>query len=41
MLELSQKLKLTILKALWNEKELFGTPDYGENIIKFLDKMLD
>lgn len=41
MLELSKKLKLDILKALLTEKELFGTPDSDENIIKFLDDMLD
>lgn len=41
MLELSKKLKLDILKALITEKELFGTPDSAENIIKFLDEMLN
>lgn len=41
MLELSKKLKLDILKALLTEKELFGTPDSDENIIKFLDEMLN
>jgi len=41
MLELSKKLKLDILRALLTEKELFGTPDSAENIIKFLDEMLD
>lgn len=41
MLELSKKLKLDILKALLAEKELFGTPDSDENIIKFLDEMLN
>lgn len=41
MLELSKKLKLDILSALLTEKELFGTPDSAENIIKFLDDMLN
>lgn len=41
MLELSKKLKLDILRALLTEKELFGTPDSDENIIKFLDEMLN
>lgn len=41
MLELSKKLKLDILRALLTEKELFGIPDSAENIIKFLDEMLD
>lgn len=42
MLELSQKLKLDILKVLLFEKELFGTPNNdGSNIIKFLDDMLN
>lgn len=41
MLELSKKLKLDILRALITEKELFGTPDSAENIIKFLDEMLN
>lgn len=41
MLELSKKLKLDILRALLTEKDLFGIPDSAENIIKFLDEMLD
>jgi hypothetical protein len=42
MLELSQKLKLDILKVLLAEKDLFGIPnDDGSNIIKFLDDMLN
>jgi hypothetical protein len=41
MLELSKKLKLDILKTLLTEKELFGIPHSDENIIKFLDEMLD
>lgn len=41
MLELSKKLKLDILRTLLTEKELFGTPDSDENIIKFLDEMLN
>lgn len=41
MLELSRKLKLDILKELLTEKELFGTPVSDENIIKFLDEMLN
>ncbi|MEO8240582.1 MAG: AAA family ATPase [Flavobacterium sp.] len=41
MLELSKKLKLDILQALLSEKELFGNPDDDENIIKFLDRMLN
>lgn len=41
MLELSKKLKLDIVKALLTEKELFGTPDSDQNIIKFLDEMLN
>ncbi|OHT44907.1 AbiJ-related protein [Flavobacterium tructae] len=42
MLELSQKLKLDILKVLLSEKELFGIPnDDSSNIIKFLDDMLN
>lgn len=41
MLELSKKLKLDILKTLLTEKELFGTPNSDENIINFLDEMLN
>ena len=42
MLELSQKLKLDILKVLLSENGLFGIPnDDGSNIIKFLDDMLN
>lgn len=41
MLDISKKLKLDILKALLTEKELFGTPESDENIIKFLDEMLN
>jgi predicted ATPase len=41
MLELSKNLKLDILRVLLTEKELFGTPDSEENIIKFLDEMLN
>lgn len=41
MLELSKKLKLDIVRAILPEKELFGTPDSDENIIKFLDEMLN
>lgn len=42
MFELSQKLKLDILKVLLSENELFGIPnDDGSNIIKFLDNMLN
>lgn len=41
MLELSKKLKLSILQVLLSEKELFGTPQDDENIIKFLDGMLN
>lgn len=42
MLELSQKLKLDILKVLLSENGLFGLPnDDGSNIIKFLDDMLN
>lgn len=41
MLELSKKLRLDILKALLTENELFGTPDSDENIIKFLDEILN
>ena len=41
MLELSKNLKLDILRVLLTEKELFGSPDSDENIIKFLDEMLN
>lgn len=41
MLELSKKLKLDILKSLLTESELFGTPVSDENIIKFLDDLLN
>ncbi|RTZ10951.1 AAA family ATPase [Flavobacterium sp. GSP27] len=41
MLELSKKLKLDIIRAILPEKELFGRPDSDENIIKFLDEMLN
>lgn len=41
MFEISKKLKLDILNALISEKELFGKPDSADNIIKFLDDMLN
>ncbi|WP_294216428.1 AAA family ATPase [uncultured Chryseobacterium sp.] len=41
MLKISKKLRLDILKALLTENELFGTPNDDENIIKFLDEILN
>lgn len=41
MFELSKRLKLNLLRALLSEKELFGSSDDGENIIRFLDDMMD
>lgn len=41
MFELSKKLKLNIIEVLLSENELFGYPQDSNNIVKFLDKLLN